>query len=90
MRSQSQNPYDRFVNSLPATHGAPGTGKTFFIDELAALKPEDIEKYSSENMKGFWKDIVPVVVTYNEPSEYLEMLDKENFIAGFTLRMLWR
>ncbi len=38
-------PHDRQQNPLPVTLTTTGGGKSFFLDELAALQPGDLKMY---------------------------------------------
>jgi len=89
-RKVVRSPQDRYAcNNLLATQGAPGTGKSFLADEVAAFRDEDIQKFSSSEMESFWRDIVSVTVTYNGPSPYRSSIDNDTDV-GLALRMLWR
>ena len=41
----------RFNNPLAATLTTPGGGKSFFLDELAALHDDDLEKLCSDHQE---------------------------------------
>jgi hypothetical protein len=83
-------PGDRQSNPLPGTHGAPGTGKSFLLDEIASFEQEDIEKFCPDNVKPIPSNIVSVLITYNSLSPYDVTLDRDHYEAGLALRALWR
>ena len=72
-----------------ATQGAPGTGKSFFGDEVAEFREEDIESLCDEDMRYYWRDIVSVTVTDESPSTNPKSTDSTAEV-GLALRMLWR
>ena len=47
-RAWSKDECDRRTNPLAATLATPGGGKSFFLDELAALRHDDLEKLCSD------------------------------------------
>lgn len=87
------------ANPLAAVQAAPGGGKSFFLDELAALRKEDITSYSRPHKANEeclqWTAInrtllrsVAVSITYNSDSPYYKAVDCEPS-HGLALRMLW-
>jgi hypothetical protein len=50
--------YDRQRNPLPATWATTGGGKSFFLDELGALRPEDLELCEDKTMKKILQNTV--------------------------------
>lgn len=48
----------RLSNPLPATWATTGGGKTFFLDELGALHPEDLALCQDEGMKTILQNTV--------------------------------
>ncbi|CAG8442782.1 3543_t:CDS:2 [Funneliformis caledonium] len=92
------NSNDKRYNPLCALQSAPGGGKSFFLDELAALKSNDLngffqqENYKNDEAKtfrGILENSIPICITYNSgsSSDY-EYADKEP-VRGLALRILW-
>jgi len=86
------NSQDRFSNPLAAIHSVSGGGKSFFLDELANLKPEDLNKLckDEEMRKILQHSTIAVTVTYNSGTIFTNYIDKEYPIGGLALRVLFR
>ncbi len=59
--NRAKNPkteVDRQRNPLPATLATTGGGKSFFLDEVGALRPEDLELCGHEGMKKILQNSV--------------------------------
>lgn len=67
---RTENTHDQQQNPLPATLTTTGGGKSFFLDELGALRPEDLEMLDDlaemekivSNMRN-GKEMLPVLPT---------------------------
>jgi len=92
LRNCKINSQDRANNPLAAIHSAPGGGKSFFLDELAKLKPEDLNKLckDEEMRKILQHSTIAVTVTYNSGTTFTDYIDKEYPTAGLALRVLFR
>ena len=89
---REQSDSDKTSNSLTALHCAPGGGKSFFLDELAKLNPEDLTKHcDSPNMRSILENSVPVCITFNKNSNVLLPETKDKILAkvGLCIRILW-
>lgn len=57
-------------NPLPATLATTGGGRSFFMDELAALRPEDLEMY------GDLEEMTKILLTVRWGSDVVQVLPK--------------
>ena len=64
----AKDPKDKKSNFLIATSAAPGMGKSFFLDEVAALSHKDISTFISGTKLGdiLRNSVAVVSVTYNK------------------------
>ncbi|RHZ53390.1 hypothetical protein Glove_442g7 [Diversispora epigaea] len=54
--SEDKNISDKSLYPLPALQSAPGGGKSFFLDELASLKSEDLDRYFQLKISNLEKE----------------------------------
>jgi len=90
----ARNRYDdnkdpRQLNPLVATQAAPGTGKSFYLDQIAKLRPED-EVVKEANGTDLVKSWIPIPVSYNQFSPiYTDRAHDLSLSEGFAARMLF-
>ncbi len=99
----NQSAADRLCNPLTALQAAPGGGKSFFLDEVAALKEEDLNKlcqpheddppefkgYNWEKIRSIMRNMQPVSVTYNGESTLSPKEQRAHPECSLALRMLF-
>lgn len=63
--------------SLMATNGAPGSGKSFLLDELAAFRPEDVTRFASEKRRSYFRksNVLALNVTFNSDLTIIDEFD---------------
>jgi hypothetical protein len=71
-----------------ALTAAPGSGKTFFIDELGELNPDDIVSFCSiESRHEDFKSALVLKVSYNSTCIVAVPEDRDH--VGLCARILW-
>jgi len=89
-KAEAGNKSDKYCNPLAALQSAPGGGKSFFLDELAARRKEDLDQYCEDDgLKETLSNSAAVCITYNRASGFLRTLDDDHVTQGLALRMLW-
>ncbi|POG73797.1 hypothetical protein GLOIN_2v1772162 [Rhizophagus irregularis DAOM 181602=DAOM 197198] len=95
--SNAKSPGAKELHPLFALQSAPGGGKSFFFDELASLKDEDISRYlekkhseriNNENLKeviSIIRNSISICITYNGGSPY----NGGDIRKGLIMRILW-
>jgi hypothetical protein len=82
-------------NPLLALQAAPGGGKSFFLDALANITEEDLDRLCANvRMRGVMRGSVVLRVTFTTPSEFTSLLDEcesepRGHDRGLAVRMLW-
>jgi len=89
-RSTAKNPADRLENPLISTLTTTGGGKSFFLQELAALHPHDLKLCEDQETRDVLWNSVAVTITYNDASPFNEYLDDNHPQAELALRALHR
>jgi hypothetical protein len=62
---EGQNPNDKDANPLIAFAAPPGSGKSFFADEVAACREEDLNFFCPTAMQSILRRSISVAVTFN-------------------------
>jgi hypothetical protein len=86
------NEADKLNNHLCATQAAPGVGKSYFCDVIAAHDEQFIQKYTQENSEArkFLESSIGLAVSYNGPTPTIHNgVDTVNPVGGLITRMLW-
>jgi hypothetical protein len=88
---RKEESHDRLSNPLPAMWATTGGGKTRGIDELAALRPEDLELCQDEAMRKILENSVAVPITYNGATQFNPIIDDniDNHGLGLAVRALY-
>ncbi len=62
---------------LMATVGAPGSGKSFLLDELAAFRPDDVEQFASVERRQLFHEsnVLALNVTFNAATPFIAELE---------------
>ena len=82
---------DAKASPIVALQGAPGCGKSFFLDELAKLQPSDIKVYAPAEslISEIISSSVAIPITYNTASPENPEADV-SLERGLALRILYR
>jgi propanediol dehydratase small subunit len=82
---------------LRATAGAPGCGKTYFLDELAAMRPEMVKTHCPKSLRPWFDraNVLAVNITFNGDTPFdaaTETLETEKRGAALLIasRILYR
>ncbi|KAL6076187.1 SAM domain-containing protein [Balamuthia mandrillaris] len=86
-RMSASAPADRLQNTLPCLQASPGGGKSFLLDELAALKKTDLELCESTEMKEILLHSVAISITFNSDSMVVPAVEKD--MDPVVTRVLW-
>ncbi|KAL6062831.1 hypothetical protein QOT17_011974 [Balamuthia mandrillaris] len=78
---------DRRANALPCLQASPGGGKSFLLDELAALKKTDLELCESTTMREILLQSVAISITFNSSSTLESEVEKD--LDPVVTRVLW-
>ncbi len=56
-----------FRPTLMATSGAPGSGKSFLLDELSAFRPADVDNFARPEIRAYFdaSNVLALNVTFN-------------------------
>ena len=94
-RKQKGSGEPREKNHYVATQGGPGTGKSYFLWNLAVLSPNDL-KFSKEDVKHypnvgeFIQQWIPIPISFNQTTTFCkEKYYDSDVILGFALRLLY-
>jgi hypothetical protein len=69
---------------------APGSGKTFFLDEVGALRPADVDRFcKSEKWRPAFKSALVIKVSFNSISGIVDPKSDRNNL-GLCTRVLYR
>lgn len=60
-KNHKDGTHDRLSNPLPTVWATTGGGKSFFLDELGALRPEDLELCEDKDMKTILQNTVSLI-----------------------------
>lgn len=63
-RKTAGNSNDRKLNPLICVYAAPGAGKSFFLDEVAKLSIEDLDKLCPDPIRPSLKNAFPICITF--------------------------
>src|ERR1043166_789956 len=88
---------DRFWFPLFALQAAPGGGKSFFLDEFASFKDEDLNSFlqkdpENEHFQGIIEELrnsISICITYNGCSPYDSSIDRDDKEIGLVMRIIW-
>ena len=84
-KSNFANPLRVPIIALTA---APGSGKTFFVDELGELRDDDIAQFCAiESRRDAFKSALVLKVSYNGFSNVMNPADLAN--VGLCARIIW-
>ena len=77
--------------SLIATSGAPGSGKSFLLDELAEFRPEDVSAFASPESRSFFhaSNVLALNVTFNSDTSIDARFDT-SAEQSWSLRILFQ
>lgn len=82
--------YSRGVNPIAAVFSPPGGGKSFFLDEVAALSPADLQRFCVDNaVCDILSKSVAITVTFNGVTP-TSPFDLNAPIDAISLRILYR
>ncbi len=91
LRKLGATPNDRTSNLLTGIYASSGGGKSYFLDQVAKLDPNDLTALcDDEDMRTILLNSVAVTVTYISATRFDESLDKEYPVAGLALRIIHR
>jgi hypothetical protein len=76
---------------LMATSGAPGSGKSFLLDELSAFHPADVDKFALPASRAYFdaSNLLALNVTFNSDTPFNEIFDK-SAQQSLSLRILFQ
>jgi hypothetical protein len=76
---------------LMATNGAPGSGKSFLLDELAAFRPKDVNAFASLKSRSFFhaSNVLALNVTFNSDTSFNSNFDT-SAQQSLSLRVLFQ
>ena len=80
---------------LRATAGAPGCGKTYFLDELAAMRPEMVKLHCPESLWPRFDraNVLAVNITFNSDTPFnviIETMETKGAELSIASRILYR
>ena len=81
--------------SLRATAGAPGCGKTYFLDELAAMCPHVVGEHCPETLRPWFDraNVLAVNITFNGDTPFnfdIEKMKTKGAVLSIASRILYR
>ncbi|GET62012.1 hypothetical protein RIR_jg12171.t1 [Rhizophagus irregularis DAOM 181602=DAOM 197198] len=90
---------DKIFYPLFALQSTPGGGKSYFLDEFASLKKEDLNSFKQKNLNDpteivdcIIKELcnsVSTCISYNGSSVYVASRDGDGGVKGLVMRIIW-
>jgi hypothetical protein len=83
---------DKQANPLCVVQAAPGAGKSYFCDVLAAHDENFIQQHTEKGSfaRTFMESCIGLAVTYNLKTPYTVNCDASSPVGGLASRILWR